>query len=359
MVLRDNRFDNIKGIMIFLVVFCHSLEMLSSLVTTNMVVKTIYCIIYSFHMPVFIFISGYFSKPRSDETIEKVARKAIAGCLIPYVFFNLLYDIPYKSIAIILDTLNPSWTLWFLLSLFFWKILVVPFSKVRISFFISVVFALYVGTLCQVGPFLSISRTICFFPFFLAGYLVSPDIIEKIRKYKIGGVLLFLVSIIVTVCLVKNGISHTTFFMYDSYQNVGQTVWQGIIYRLIVILLGFVGIIFFTSIIPQKKMFISKWGMYSISIYVFHSIIIRTMNSHGFLIENLLQTFLFAIIFATLICLLFGNEKVYHIYKKFFDKVDKVLLIDDTNYLLLFNLLYYLNLLERSIYEKSNNIWYF
>lgn len=329
MTLRDNKFDNIKGIMIFLVVFCHSLEMLSGLVTTNMVVKSIYCIIYSFHMPVFIFVSGYFSKPKGNETIEIVARKAIAGCLIPYVFFNLIYDIPYKSVETVLDTLNPSWTLWFLLSLFFWKTLVTPFSRLRFSFAISVIFALYVGTLSQVGSFLSISRTICFFPFFLAGYLISPSVIEKLEKYKVGGVILFILGIIATIYLVKNGINHITFFMYTSYQNMGQTIWQGIGLRLLTLLLGFIGILFFVLIVSQKESFISKWGMYSITIYVFHSIIVRTMNSHGFIIDNPLLAVAFAIGFATLLCMLFGNKKVFYVYKKFFDKMNSILLVKE------------------------------
>ena len=52
---RDYRFDNIKCIMIFFVVLGHFLELFSGNIS-----KAIYIFIYTFHMPVFIFITGYF-----------------------------------------------------------------------------------------------------------------------------------------------------------------------------------------------------------------------------------------------------------------------------------------------------------
>ena len=56
MKTRDAKIDNLKGILIFLVVFGHLLE----LVITKGHAKYIYELIYSFHMPFFIFLSGYF-----------------------------------------------------------------------------------------------------------------------------------------------------------------------------------------------------------------------------------------------------------------------------------------------------------
>jgi len=58
--LRDARFDTLKGMLILLVVcghfFGHSSQGSLSQVMGNF--------IYSFHMPLFVFISGYFTSSR-------------------------------------------------------------------------------------------------------------------------------------------------------------------------------------------------------------------------------------------------------------------------------------------------------
>lgn len=54
---RGYQYDNIKFILILFVIFGHLLEYIKGDISEN-----IYRIIYTFHMPVFIFISGYFAK---------------------------------------------------------------------------------------------------------------------------------------------------------------------------------------------------------------------------------------------------------------------------------------------------------
>lgn len=57
---RDYLFDNIKGLLIFLVVFGHLISYSSFKKIHS--IDFIYLSIYIFHMPIFVFISGYFSK---------------------------------------------------------------------------------------------------------------------------------------------------------------------------------------------------------------------------------------------------------------------------------------------------------
>lgn len=74
--------DNYKGLLIFLVVFAHftwecysSSDIFSNISTT----------IYLFHMPMFIFISGYFSKSENSRSF-----KSINKLLLYYVIFNTI-----------------------------------------------------------------------------------------------------------------------------------------------------------------------------------------------------------------------------------------------------------------------------
>ena len=164
-MVRDNRFDNLKGIMIFLVLFCHYIEKMYASWQDDLFTRYLYYFVYLFHMPVFIFISGYFSKKNNSDNYYK---KTISNCLIPFLLFNLLYSL-MGSRGNVLDSLlgftYPQWTLWFLLSLFLWRVIVKPISLFKGAFFLSVLLSLYVG-FTELGGFLSLARTFGFLPYF-------------------------------------------------------------------------------------------------------------------------------------------------------------------------------------------------
>lgn len=48
---------------------------------------------YSFHMPLFVFISGYFYKDGSEKKIGGYFKKKTVRLLVPYMVYNLLYGI--------------------------------------------------------------------------------------------------------------------------------------------------------------------------------------------------------------------------------------------------------------------------
>jgi fucose 4-O-acetylase-like acetyltransferase len=52
--MRNYKIDNIKAFLIILVVFGHMLELVN--------MGGLYRLIYTIHMPVFVFVSGYFAK---------------------------------------------------------------------------------------------------------------------------------------------------------------------------------------------------------------------------------------------------------------------------------------------------------
>lgn len=84
---RDLSFDYMKGVLIFLVVWGHLIEF--SLVDRSMIFfDTLRKIIYSFHMPLFVFISGWFFK--ANEQIIYTAKKQFSRLLIPQISFVFL-----------------------------------------------------------------------------------------------------------------------------------------------------------------------------------------------------------------------------------------------------------------------------
>src|SRR5690625_3778578 len=82
---RNPYFDNAKVVLIFLVVFGH---MIQPFIGDSHGMNTLYMWMYTFSMPAFIFLAGFFAKGSgTKEYVLNLAKKL----LLPYVIFQLLY----------------------------------------------------------------------------------------------------------------------------------------------------------------------------------------------------------------------------------------------------------------------------
>jgi fucose 4-O-acetylase-like acetyltransferase len=118
-----------KSICIFLMVVGHSFYPEKG--SIDWMTKNL---IYSFHMPLFFFVSGYLTKYKDEKFIQFLKRQ-VKSLLIPYVFFNVvcfIIGLPISKFAIdnnrVIDTFiggghSFAGATWFLLSLFWIKIL--------------------------------------------------------------------------------------------------------------------------------------------------------------------------------------------------------------------------------------------
>lgn len=163
---RNYFLDNYKALLIVLVVIGHFIE---PCYENNDFLTILKWVIFSFHMPAFIFISGFFSK--KDITLGKLIQKLV----IPYFVFELLYYLLYvfvihKETGLYFN--RPKFSLWYLMSLFFWRIITPYIRKIPGNLFIAITGGLLIG-LTQLGNFFSIPRTLFFYPFFL-GRLLFP-----------------------------------------------------------------------------------------------------------------------------------------------------------------------------------------
>ena len=84
---RDYLFDNYKVLLIILVIIGHFTE---PSYRNNDFLYTLKWLIVSFHMPAFIFISGYFSK--RELTFSKLFQKLV----IPYLIYEFIYYFFYN-----------------------------------------------------------------------------------------------------------------------------------------------------------------------------------------------------------------------------------------------------------------------
>lgn len=170
MTHRSARLDNIKGLMIFLVVLGHVLELLPPQAWTGL-----YVAIYLVHMPVFVFVSGYLTSLRRTpgELVRELALlygvAQLAWCAFLWLG-SAVADLPAPTWAQILG-LVPSQALWFIFSLFVWRLLAPALAEAKRPL-VWLLFLCGFAALAGRTPLdltLSASRTVAFWPFFAAG----------------------------------------------------------------------------------------------------------------------------------------------------------------------------------------------
>lgn len=282
-------FDNAKFILIVLVLIGHFFE---PLLPENGPALTFYIFIYSFHMPAFIFIAGYFSKLNSN--FKNYILKNIKRLLLPYLIFQYLYQI-FNSIlnnySFNYDFQRPFWILWFLLSLFIWRILLFIIDRFNISavtvFSAAVAAALFAGFIAEFGRIYSGSRTIVFFPFFILGYYFKKySIAERYRNLedyisKKSVIFIYAVEIIFIYLFLQN-MDLEILYGAISYYRLELSLNQALLSRSLFLVTAFINIFLFFKIVPAKRTLISSRGTRSIYPYLLHGFIVIILDKYDF-----------------------------------------------------------------------------
>ncbi|WP_102348512.1 acyltransferase family protein [Bacillus sp. Marseille-P3661] len=307
---RDAYYDNAKFLLIFFVVFGHFIQ---SYIHEDKLIYTLYTTIYTFHMPAFILISGFFAKGfRKPGYLKKVAKKLI----IPYLIFQGIYSLYYFFIndhkIIELNPLNPQWSLWFLVSLFCWNVMLFLFTKwtARVALCLAVALGIFVGYFDEINNYLSLSRTFVFFPFFLLGYYLKNEHFEKIRDIKFKYVSFFiLISIFIAFYLFPD-FDYKWLFGSKPYDAFNSSELNGGIIRLGIYCLTLLATLSILALVPRQNFFFTKWGTSSIYIYLLHGFFVKYFRNSE-LVEILNESEQIIILFIiTILLIAFLSSKM-------------------------------------------------
>ena len=310
---RIYKYDIIRFILIFLVLFGHCLELFRSDIINN-----IYKIIYSFHMPLFIYISGRFAKCS--------IRKTLKHLIVPYILFQILYLI-FDSFILgtkefHLNFFVPYWILWYIFVLIIYNLLIYILPKQNSKYSIvviiaSIVISLLCGYIKGIGYGLSLSRLLVFFPFYLIGYYdYITTILSKcnnINKYiKISICILFILLGELYIVLNNNVTYQSLFGSYD-YYNYN----TNILTRLIMMIISINMIFLVELVIPNKKVgIITTIGSNTMCIYLFHGFILRLMNHYNIFNYSIVINLLLSLVITIILLLVFGNKYINKLFKK-------------------------------------------
>lgn len=306
---RSKYFDNAKFILIFLVVFGH---VISPYKDQDKVLFTLYSVIFLFHMPAFILISGYFAKGYKK---KGYLLKAVQKILIPYLVFQIIYSIFYflvgKEKTLEFDLFQPHWSLWFLLSLFFWNLLLYVFARLKWGgLIIAVLLGIAIGYIEDAGSFMSISRTFVFFPYFLLGFLLNGEHLKRIIGAKlavpVGVVIIIMTFLFFGFSFPENAVP---WLLGDtSYENMGGMQLTDGLLRTLQYGLTLIVVFGFLPLIPSNQYRITKIGERTLYVYLFHGFIIKSIQS--ILPDAVSENYLFLVVFSFMVCIVLGSYMI-------------------------------------------------
>ncbi|MFF4779132.1 acyltransferase family protein [Microtetraspora fusca] len=276
---RDPYLDNVKFLLIALVVTSHAIRPTVG-ADAN---RALYIFMFSFHMPLFVMISGYLSKNFWNSNAK--TNKLVDTFLVPYVIVQFGYAalrvaFGHKWSVSILD---PYWLNWYLIALLFWRLSTPVWKRMRYPLLTALVVCLISG-LSQLSGDFSIDRVFGLLPFFAMGLVLKPehfDLLQRTWVKIVGGVtlLVWAVAVYILAPRLKLGL----WYFNASYHDLHMTWWYGMGFRLV--FLAGVTVICFSvmALVPRRQMWFSELGTRTLYAYLLHGVPVMIGKEMGWL----------------------------------------------------------------------------
>ncbi|MFA1551626.1 acyltransferase family protein [Actinomadura chokoriensis] len=292
---RDAYFDNVKFFLIMLVVLGHCWEVFRN---DSHAVNAVYSLVYAFHMPAFVFVSGYFSRGFMKST-EKF-RVVFPTLIVPYVIFDVLYRMQLVIIRgnefRLHELFRPQFLMWFLVALVLWRLSAPLWSHLRHPVAVSVALCLVAGswsfnsdsTLCRAAGLL---------PFFVLGLTVRRDRVEALRgpgwtRWAGAAALLAALPIAYVWQLgaVVPKVERGVLLWNRGYEHMGFGALEGMAYRLLALGIAVVLGMAFLAAVPRGRAWYTALGTRTMYVYLLHGLVVKALEYGGVLDGGFLRT---------------------------------------------------------------------
>ncbi len=285
---RDYFFDNAKFILIVLVVIAHFIEPLqSSAVEVKIpLAKYLWRVINTLHMPCMLFISGYFAKGYTKNKSGHLNVQRVFTYTVLYTFAQtamiayavLVAETPFSDVSFF----EPQTGLWYLQVLLLWHLVLPVIDRFDPKYAMAgvVIMGLLVGYDHGAGTFMSMSRAISHFPFFMAGYYFKKEHLEVFysRKFKRYAPIALAVVLAAFYFLLPFGIgklpgSKTNYWNLSFLGETSPLIWWGA--RLFSYVSSVLLIFGFLCFVPRSWTFFTRFGARTLQVYIIHLFLFR------------------------------------------------------------------------------------
>ncbi|MFJ1646375.1 acyltransferase family protein [Streptomyces sp. NPDC088258] len=276
---RDAFFDNAKYLAIVLVAVGHSWEPLRD---GSRAVSALYIVVYAFHMPAFIIISGYFS--RSFDFRPDRVRRLITGVAVPYIVFEVAYSLFHRwtdnDPSMEISLLDPWYLTWFLAALFIWRMTAPLWRLVRWPLPLALLIAALAVVSPDIGDDLDLQRVLQFLPFFVLGLQLKPEHFQLVRRKNVRllAVPVFAATVVFAYWAVTR-MNMDWFFHRDSAQELGEPWWVGVLMSLGLFCCSLILTACFYAWVPGRRMWFTVLGAGTLCGYLLHGFLVKSAST--------------------------------------------------------------------------------
>jgi fucose 4-O-acetylase-like acetyltransferase len=288
---RDTYLDSVKTALIYGVILTHCIMRLGGVKNHDSTDLIAFDFLSLILMPLFVMVSGYFSNP------DKSIRKSCLGIFSAFVLFQVIWRImsPPGSLHALL---SPAPTLWYLLSLCYWRVFIHEMNKYIKKKWIWLALSLVIMIIAGFIPLskeCSFQRTFAFFPFFILGNMMrgtdGVSWVKRQNKYLCGMILLSFMIVLFFYHPYSQWLTFGFNSFYAYHCDFALAPFVKIGWFLLAVFIGTA----FLCVIPDTKL-LSSQGDKTLTVYLFHMFPIVFMEKMGVHIDHILISMVLAMV---------------------------------------------------------------
>lgn len=282
---RDAYFDNAKYLAIVLVAIAHAWE---PVMDGSRASRALYLLVYTFHMPAFILISGYFSRSYTGRPDQ--LRRLLTGIAVPYVVFEVVYSLfrrwaqhaPEQPISL----LDPFYLTWFLAALFIWRLTAPLWRLIRWPVPVALALASLAALTPNIGADLNLQRVLQFLPFFVLGLSLKPEHFQLVRRREVRLLALPLFAGAGAFAYwASPRMNFSWLYRSSSAQELGEPWWVGVVMTLAFFGCAALLTAGFLAWVPGRRTWFTVLGAGTICGYLGHGLLIKAAD-YGHVFET-------------------------------------------------------------------------
>ncbi len=244
----------------------------------------LYDFVYLWHMPAFVFVSGYLS--RGFRFTSARLWQLVTTLLVPYLVFE--GALGWFRIHVGGERLEDMWAdphfpLWYLLAMVAWRLLTPIFRPMWGGLVVAVGVSVASGFVT--GEWMSLfdlPRILGFLPFFVLGLKATPERMEWLRGRvpALLGVASFAAIGVLAVSLAEW--ADRSYLYYRPYEMIGDPTPTAVLTRLLVLGVGAAGAFAWLALVPRITGWFTAMGSATMVVYLFHGFAVKELEYVGF-----------------------------------------------------------------------------
>ncbi|UEA45325.1 acyltransferase family protein [Collinsella stercoris] len=263
-------FDNIKGLLIILVVAGHMMQPIHN---DNPTLSTTFDIIYLFHMPLFVFMSGLFAKStyrNGSLNYDRIISFAVLGI----AYQAALLAVSSKDITLA-SMLRFASAPWYLIAMAWWGLLtpLLSWMGARRGMICSLVASFLWGLVDMEGGFLALSRMFAFLPCFALGYYLTPARVERAANSSWPWLAVFFAAIIVAARVASPHAYEWFFPLVYGDNPYGPHVAMGVVRKIAALGSGALLSVACIKLVPRSTSWLTVLGRRTLQVYIVHRLV--------------------------------------------------------------------------------------